>query len=420
VLVSLSALLSFVGIDSMTYVPSDRPIRALDFHQIQVGDEMELSHRITQSDVDAFAALTGDFNPLHLDKAFARKTQFRRPVAHGMLSAAFISTMIGMLLPGSGSLWTAQTLEFLNPAFVDDTIKVTARVKQKSIATRSLVLQITITNQNGLKLVSGESTLKQLELQKERNLMLDEAPMVILVTGSGGGIGAAIAKKLAGQGHFIIVSDWRLAEAERVSNEITEKGGRALALQADISNVQQVEKLFAISKENIGAVQALVHCASPRNALHPFDELSWESVQQHLDVQVKGAFNCAQSALPDMLSAQAGIMVFIGSIAVDGIPPAQQADYVLAKAALVALARCLAVEYGPKGIRVNVVAPGMTQTDMIAHIPEKARMLTRMQTPLRRLAKPDDIAGVVAFLLSPGASHITGTTIRVNGGAGMQ
>jgi 3-oxoacyl-[acyl-carrier protein] reductase len=404
----------------MSYVPGDRPIRALDFNQIQVNDEMELSHHLTQADIDIFASLTGDFNPLHMDETFARKTPFRKPVVHGMLSAAFISTMIGMLLPGSGSLWTAQTLEFLTPAFVNDTIKVIARVKQKSIATRSLVLQITITNQNGLKLVSGESTLKQLEIQKEQNPMSEEASMIIMVTGSGGGIGAAIAKKLAMQGHAVILTDWRLAEEEQVLKDITEKGGRAVALQADISNTQQVEQLFSSVKENFGPVQALVHCASPRNTLHPFEELSWEAVQQHLDVQVKGAFNCAQAALPDMLAAQAGAMIFIGSIAADGVPPTQQADYVLSKAALTALARCLAAEYGPKGIRINVVAPGMTQTDMIAHIPEKARILTRMQTPLRCLAEPNDIASVVTFLLSSGARHITGETIRVNGGAGMQ
>jgi len=404
----------------MTYVRGDRQIRSLDFEKIQVGDEMELSHHLTQSDIDAFATLTGDFNPLHMDQAFASRTQFRKPVAHGMLSASFISTMIGMLLPGSGALWTSQTLEFLNPAFVDDILTVTAKVKQKSIASHSLVLQINITNQHRQQLVSGESTLKQLELQKERDTMFEESPMVILVTGGGGGIGATISKRLAEQGNSLIITDWHLTEAEQVSNEIKEKGGRSLAIQADISNPKEVKELFSIAQEKFGPIQALIHCASPRNNLHRFNELSWEDVQQHLDVQLKGAFNCAQLALPGMLNSQNGVIVFIGSIASDGVPPVQQTDYVLAKAALVALARCLAVEYGPKGIRVNVVAPGMTQTNMISHIPEKARMLTRMQTPLRRLAEPTDIAGVVAFLLSSDARHITGETIRVNGGVGMQ
>jgi len=89
------------------------------------------------------------------------------------------------------------------------------------------------------------------------------------------------------------------------------------------------------------------------------------------------------------------------------------------KAALAALARSLAVEYGPKGVRVNVVAPGMTQTDMLAHIPEKTKVLARMNTPLRRLGEPSDVADVVAFLVGPGSRHVSGETIRVCGGLVM-
>ncbi|MCX6008161.1 MAG: SDR family oxidoreductase, partial [Chloroflexi bacterium] len=155
------------------------------------------------------------------------------------------------------------------------------------------------------------------------------------------------------------------------------------------------------------------------NVPMPFDDLEWESIQEQLDVQVKGAFNCARVALPRMLEAQSGTLVLIGSIYADNVPPTHQMRYVVAKSALAALARCLAVEYGPKGIRINVVAPGMTQTDMIAHLPDKVKMLTRMQTPLRRLAEPVDIANVVAFLLSSAARHLTGETIRVCGGAVM-
>lgn len=109
----------------------------------------------------------------------------------------------------------------------------------------------------------------------------------------------------------------------------------------------------------------------------------------------------------------------VGSVVADGVPPVQQAGYAMAKSALTTLARSLAAEYGPKQIRVNVVAPGMTHTDMIAEFPERAKELTRMQTPLRRLGKPEDVAHAVAFLLSADASHITGETMRVCGGSVM-
>src|SRR5206468_11500179 len=117
-----------------------------------------------------------------------------------------------------------------------------------------------------------------------------------------------------------------------------------------------------------------------------------------------------------MLQSEGGSIVFLGSIVADGTPPAQQLGYTVAKAGLSALARSLAVELGPKGIRVNVVSPGMTRTSMIETLPEKARMLAKAQAPLRQLADPLDIAQSVVFLLSPAASHITGETIRVCGG----
>lgn len=404
----------------MPYKPNQQVSRTLHFDRIGVGDEAELVHTLTQEDVQTFANLTGDFNPLHLDEEFARKTLFRKPVVHGMLSASFISTMIGMLLPGRGALWTSQTLEFLHQAYVGDTLRVVARVKQKSPATRMLILDIVITNQHGQKLVVGESTVKMLELEEEGKSMPNEATKAILITGGSGGIGTATARRLASDGHTVVVNYLHAAEkAEQVVMQITQAGGQAMAMQANVARLDEVEALFAAAEKAFGPIEAVVHCAAPSNVPLPFDDLEWESIQEQLDVQVKGAFNCAKVALPRMIEAQSGALVFIGSIYADNVPPTQQMRYVVAKSALAALARCLAVEYGPKGIQVNVVAPGMTQTDMIAHLPDKVKMLTRMQTPLRRLAEPVDIANVVAFLLSLGARHITGETIRVCGGAVM-
>ncbi|MGQ4807054.1 hypothetical protein NKDENANG_00392 [Candidatus Entotheonellaceae bacterium PAL068K] len=403
----------------MPYTPVERTSHLRSFEQIRVGDEAELTHGLRQDDVDTFARLTGDFNPLHLDEAFARRMRFRKPVVYGMLSASFISTLIGMLLPGRGALWTSQTLEFLHPAYVGDTLRVRAQVKQKSPATRMIVMEMEITNQHHQKLIVGEAAVKLPE-PKEEDTVGTQASQIILVTGGSGGIGAAVARRLAEQRHAIVVHYVQAAAAAaQVVDDIVQAGGRAIAVQADIANEAEVEKLFIAAEETLGFVQAVVHCASPTNTLHPFDELDWTSVQHHLDVQVKGAFNCAKIALSRMAEVGSGALLFMGSVAADGTPPAQQTDYVVAKAALTTLARCLALEYGHQGIRVNVVAPGMTWTDMITHLPDKTKMLTRVQTPLRRLAEPIDIANVVAFLLSPEAQHITGETIRVNGGTVM-
>jgi 3-oxoacyl-[acyl-carrier protein] reductase len=404
----------------VSYSRAGKTVRVLDFAAIQVGDKAELSHTIAQEDVDAFAQLTGDFNPLHVDETFSRTTAFRRPVVHGMLSASFISTMIGTLLPGSGALWTSQTLDFVAPAFVGDTITVIATVEQRSAATRMLVLSTVVVNQHGHELVKGTSHVRVLEIKQEERPMSKAERRVVLVTGGAKGIGAAVAASLAQAGHAVAVNFFRSADdAKALVEALTADGHKAIAVQADVANAGAVAEMFAAVERDLGAVDDVVHCAAPLPVPTPFDDVSWEGFQNQLDTQVRGAFNCVKAALPAMTERGAGSFVFVGSIYADGVPPVQQSAYVVAKAALAALARALAVEYGPKGIRVNVIAPGMTQTDMISALPDKVKMLTKMQTPLRRLAQAQDVADAAEFLLSPRARHITGETLRVCGGIAM-
>lgn len=392
------------------------------FEAIEVGASQSLTHALTAEDVRRFAELTGDFNPVHVDPAFARRTSFGKPIVHGMLSASFISTMIGMLLPGPGALWVSQTLEFLQPAYVGDVLTVRATVKQKSPGTRLLVLAMRVTNQADRELVRGDATVRLLETRTDtaEGRMSDSEKLVVMVTGGARGIGAATARALAAAGHAVAVNYLTSAtEARTLVEELRGAGARALAVHGDVSREADVEAAFTATETELGPIGALVHCAAPMPTPQPFDELSSETLTRQFDVQVRGAFLCARRALPGMVKAQAGSLVLVGSIFAEGTPPPQQAAYVVAKAGLAALARALAVEYGPKGVRVNVVAPGMTQTDMLTQIPEKTKAVARMSTPLRRLGDPTDVADVIAFLVGRGSRHISGETIRVCGGLVM-
>ncbi len=147
----------------MPYTPADRSIISLDFATIEVGQSAELSHKITQADMETFAKLTGDFNPIHLDDDYARESRFGKRVVFGMLTASFLSTMVGMMLPGKGALWLSQSLRFTRPAFVNDVVRVHATVKQKSPATRTLILETQIYNQHNKLLIDGQATVKLLE-----------------------------------------------------------------------------------------------------------------------------------------------------------------------------------------------------------------------------------------------------------------
>jgi phosphate acetyltransferase len=133
------------------------------FEQLQVGSETRWTHQITSDEVGSFARLSGDFNPLHLDSGYARTQGFSSCVVHGMLVSAFLSRVLGMDLPGPGTLWLSQNTKFLQPVFPDDKIEVRVTVKHKTLATRTLLLETVITNQRGQTVVQGEAKVMMLE-----------------------------------------------------------------------------------------------------------------------------------------------------------------------------------------------------------------------------------------------------------------
>ena len=426
----------------MSYLIDDVEVKKLNFYSIKVGDSAEITHKITQDDVNLFASLTGDFNPLHVNKEYAKNTPFQKPVIHGMLSASFISRLIGTCLPGEGALWSSQTLDFLRPVFVGDTLLIQSTVIQKSVATRSLVLETKVGNQHNQILVSGRSLVKVLESDDEhkeedsgnefegqpigfnkpqfQNPSSRDNGRIVLVTGGSRGIGAAIASRLAERGYKVVINySSDCAGASDLIKKICSKGYVAVDGKADVSKIENLENLKIRIQSSIGLITDVVHCASPLPIPTAFEFLSWADFQIQIDVQLKGAFNCTKVFLPSMLEAKKGTFTYVSSIFAEGVPPILQAHYVSTKAALSAFGRSIAAEYGNKGIRSNIVAPGMTQTDMISGVPDKTKLLAKMNTPLRKIATPEDIANTVEFLVGDSSDHITGETIRVCGGIVM-
>ena len=389
----------------------------------RVGDVAELDHIITPADIDSFVKLTGDTNPLHVDRRYAERTTFKGVVAHGMLGASFLSTIIGKHIPGDGALWLSQTLEFLFPVRVGDRIRVKAEVLEINARHRTLTLQTEIFNQHRQKVLTGRSLVKVLEVEElpiKNGEPSDLIPKVVIITGASRGIGAATAKRLARSGYAVVVN-YRSDEEGALATveEITAGGGNAVAFKADITNRAAVETMIKMTRQRFGAITALVNNATGQLIPKTFLELTEEDLEHYWNVQFKAPLHLIQAVLPSFHEAKCGAIVSISTIYTNNVPPTKLLVYTATKAALESATRSLAVEYGPQGFRFNVVSPGMTDTHLIADVPEKVRLLTKMQTPLRRLATPEDVANGVAFLLSEEARHITGETLRICGGTVM-
>ena len=407
-----------------------------DFDAIQIGETQMLTKHITEADVRKFVEMTGDDNPLHVDRAYAETTSFKDIVVHGMLGASFISTVIGTKLPGTGALWVSQNMEFLLPVRLGDVLTITATVLKKHKRERLLELDTKIINQNHQLILTGVGKVKVLVAADPEAMPAVKArPLVAIVTGGAGGIGKAICQRLATDG-FDVVVNYRdqahraaqiVAEINAATSAATrgsvgqgKRHGRALAVQADISSEAGAQALYQAAVKAFGGVSVLVNNASPRINPKPFGSTSWSDVQQQMDVQVKGALLMTSAVVPEMSARKWGRIVNITSQVLDGPPSVTWTGYAMAKGALQVFSNYMAAELGPQGVTVNCVSPGMCETTLIGDVPEKAQLIIARQTPLRRLAKPSDVAAAVAYLVSDDADFVTGDTIAVNGGHAMR
>lgn len=247
--------------------------------------------------------------------------------------------------------------------------------------------------------------------------MIDLDGRVALVSGASRGIGAAIARELAGLGARVAVN-YRNNEAaaREVCEQIAAAGGEARPFQADVGDSAQVGALAAAVESALGAPEILVHNAGVQHTAmaHKMSDEQWRA---GLAVNLDAAFFLARAVLPAMRAAKFGAIVFIGS-ASGSVAQVGAAGYVAAKHGLIGLAKALALESARKQIRVNVVAPGLTQTDLVAGLSDEQRAGLLARVPLGRMASPEEVAATVAWVVR-GATYSTGNVFHVSGGVAM-
>jgi 3-oxoacyl-[acyl-carrier protein] reductase len=243
------------------------------------------------------------------------------------------------------------------------------------------------------------------------------AGKVAVVTGASKGIGASIAKQLAAEGALVVVNySSSKTDAVKVAGEITDRGGKAITVQADLAKRADVERLFAESKKAFGRLDILVNNAGVYE-FSPLESVTEEHFHKHFNLNVLGLILASQAAAR-LFDAAGGSIINISSV-VSTLAVPNAAVYSGTKGAVDAITRSLASELGPRGIRVNAIRPGMVETEGThsAGITESdLRKQVEMQTPLGRIGQPGDIASAAVFLASADSSWITGETLVISGG----
>ena len=245
----------------------------------------------------------------------------------------------------------------------------------------------------------------------------DLTDKVAIITGSSRGIGRSIAETMAGLGAKVVVSSRRAEACESVAAAIRDRGGEATVIPCNVSRKNEVDALVAGTLTHYGQIDILVCNAAVNPVFGPLAQLSDEAFDKIMGANVKSNIWLANLVIPGMAARGGGAVVIISSIG--GLRGSDMLGaYGISKAADFALARALAVEWGPRNVRVNCIAPGLVKTDFARALWEdEARLAVRTaRTPLRRIGLAEEIGPIAAFLASPAASFITGEIIVADGG----
>ena len=249
-----------------------------------------------------------------------------------------------------------------------------------------------------------------------RGVMMEFKSQVVLVTGSGKGIGKAIATKFLEEGASVCINDIVLEDAEKTSKELKKLGGRTLVIQADVSKEEDVNKMFDLLFDKFGRIDILINNAGVGDGLM-VEDMTYEIWKKVIDINLNAVFLCCKAVIPTMQKKKYGKIVNIASVAAKKISYHGGAHYTASKAGLLGFTRHLAYELAPYGINVNAVCPGATLTPLLkSRTPQAELDVELSRFPMGKFCEPENIADAVLFLCSRRAKMIIGQALDVDAG----
>jgi len=389
----------------------------------KTGDRAELSHTISEADVDAFVKLSGDDNPLHVDEGYARETLAGGRVVHGMLTASYVSTLIGTKIPGRGALWNRFSVNWKKMVRLGDSLDFHAEVTDVHHERLSLLISVkrgheeVLTATADVELMSGTDSKESADVPAQLdqtsptpNIKNTEAKPAILITGASGSIGTHLVRRLLGNGDSRLIL-WGRRTEDLLKLAPAESGHRVQSVSLDEPSSIE-DALFHLKNESI---KGIVHLAAPPLKALPASEASnQEDLDLHLQIGVRAFAKISQTLKPNMIEGCS--LVALSTQYTLGMPPENTSAYVSAKCALEGYVRSLAVEWASQGIRSNLVAPSLINTPYARNLSPRMKMVEEARNPLKRLCHEDDVCDAIEHLLSPSSSFVNGSTLPLTGG----
>jgi 3-oxoacyl-[acyl-carrier protein] reductase len=238
---------------------------------------------------------------------------------------------------------------------------------------------------------------------------------VAAVTGGGQGLGRTDAFALADEGAHVAIIDINIKKAEETCHQVTSKGVKSIAVQADVGDFAEVDRAFKKIRDQLGPVEILVNNAGIVDTISLFKDFTEEMWLRDLTVNLTGTFHCTKAVFPEMVGRKWGRIINISSI-VGTMGGFGQASYAATKAGIIGFTKSVALEAGRYGVTVNCIAPGIIANEAFHKIPEELRNRMENRVALKKAGDPEDVANAVVFLASNKAKYITGAILFVSGG----
>ena len=386
----------------------------------EVGKKYTHKIRVTKKKIDLFKKITLDNNPIHSNFNEAKKYGLKKPIVFGMLTSSFLSGIIGNKIPGRGAIWSDCNITFSKPVYENDILNFESKIVRISLSTLQIILETNVFNKKSEKVMGAYSTvkfpksfLKKIKIVRTKNIGKKKKKLkdLDIIIGASSDVGLEVAKNLTKKKKKLLLTYFK--NKEFLKKEMKNKKSNFL-LKLDLNSFNDLNKIKKFVK-NKYSIKSIVYTISGEIEFRTLKDTNQNDIKREINIQTIGLFNLVKTLLEDLKSNECSIVV-IGSDIVFGKPPIKMLTYNVAKNSLLGMTKSLAVELGSKGIRVNMVSPGIIQAKASSNFPPITREKYKVDTTLNKIATVKNISEIIEFLLSKKSSHITGVNLRANGG----